>query len=179
MPVLSEREQSSFVGGGMGSSSDPSSRSEYDSLLESGNWTGGFVLMRDDGTYPTLQFVPASEGSDGSGNFSNPQNPIMGLYCTGMVPPNSGSGLMGLSSVDGYDFIVGEWVFIGSGSVNDSSLLKRELIHVFQDSKKMLSSGATGNAEFQEHLLGDLMLYSGENRGKIGTTQSSGYMDWL
>ena len=43
MPALSEQMQKSFVGGGSGSQSNPYTEAEYDSMLASGTWNGGFV----------------------------------------------------------------------------------------------------------------------------------------
>ncbi|MBR8719832.1 hypothetical protein IX307_001058 [Bacteroides pyogenes] len=43
MPALSEQVQKSFVGGGSGSQSNPYTEAEYDSMLASGMWNGGFV----------------------------------------------------------------------------------------------------------------------------------------
>ncbi len=43
MPVLSEKTQKSFIGGGCGSQNNPYSEAEYESMLASGTWNGGFV----------------------------------------------------------------------------------------------------------------------------------------
>ena len=43
MPVLSETEQRMFVGGGSGTASDPYTMEEFESMLISGTWEGGFV----------------------------------------------------------------------------------------------------------------------------------------
>lgn len=43
MLALSEQVQKSFVGGGSDSQSNPYTEAEYDSMLASGTWNGGFV----------------------------------------------------------------------------------------------------------------------------------------
>lgn len=43
MPVLCEKLQTTFVGGGNGTQNDPYSEYEYDAMLASGSWNGGFV----------------------------------------------------------------------------------------------------------------------------------------
>lgn len=43
MPRIDETGQSSFVGGGTGTKEDPYTFEEYNSLLNAGGWTGGFV----------------------------------------------------------------------------------------------------------------------------------------
>lgn len=44
MPVLSETEQRMFVGGGSGTASDPYTMEEFERMLASGTWEGGYVL---------------------------------------------------------------------------------------------------------------------------------------
>lgn len=43
MPVIDEREMRSFVGGGDGTYNNPYTEAEYEEMMNSGNWYGGFV----------------------------------------------------------------------------------------------------------------------------------------
>lgn len=44
MPILSEQEQCSYWGGGTGTWEDPYSYEEYQNLVQSGSWSGGYVM---------------------------------------------------------------------------------------------------------------------------------------
>lgn len=44
MPVLSEQEQQAYWGGGTGTKDDPYTYQEYSQMLDSGTWSGGYVL---------------------------------------------------------------------------------------------------------------------------------------
>ena len=44
MPILSEQEQCSYWGGGTGTWEDPYSYEEYQKLVQSGSWSGGYVM---------------------------------------------------------------------------------------------------------------------------------------
>lgn len=58
MPVLSEKEQCTFVAGGNGSSRDPYSLHEYIKLKENGLWNGGYVQMDEyDTTNSSKQYI--------------------------------------------------------------------------------------------------------------------------
>ena len=45
MPVISEMEQRSFIGGGSGTFTDPYTEEEYERMIASGTWEGGYVLF--------------------------------------------------------------------------------------------------------------------------------------
>ena len=44
MPIVSENEQQEYEGGGNGTSGNPYTYAEYESLLNAGRWTGGYVV---------------------------------------------------------------------------------------------------------------------------------------
>lgn len=44
LPVIEKSIQMGFIGGGNGTSSDPYTLAEFDSMSDSGNWNGGFVM---------------------------------------------------------------------------------------------------------------------------------------
>lgn len=44
MPVISEQEQQAYWGGGTGTKDDPYTYQEYSQMLDSGTWSGGYVL---------------------------------------------------------------------------------------------------------------------------------------
>ncbi|MFK2339829.1 hypothetical protein ACIXMT_17265 [Bacteroides fragilis] len=43
MPVIEESLQMSYVGGGNGTSANPYTQEEYESMVSSGIWNGGYV----------------------------------------------------------------------------------------------------------------------------------------
>ena len=43
--VIDKASQKTFIGGGSGSSSDPYTQDEFDSMMYSGHWNGGFVYV--------------------------------------------------------------------------------------------------------------------------------------
>ena len=43
MPVIEESLQMSYVGGGNGTSANPYTKVEFDSMLSNDNWNGGYV----------------------------------------------------------------------------------------------------------------------------------------
>ncbi len=42
--IISFREQKSYVGGGSGTDTDPYTQQEFETIVQNGNWTGGWVL---------------------------------------------------------------------------------------------------------------------------------------
>lgn len=60
LPLIGEREQRGFVGGGTGSNLDPFTRNEYLSMLNEGKWDGGFVLGNEDVSDAEIQYIPSS-----------------------------------------------------------------------------------------------------------------------
>ncbi|MDD2283958.1 MAG: hypothetical protein PHQ11_00955 [Paludibacter sp.] len=43
LPVIEKNFQTSFIGGGSGTSADPYTAAEFDSMLSNNNWNGGYV----------------------------------------------------------------------------------------------------------------------------------------
>ena len=68
MPVLSEMEQRSFVGGGTGTSTDPYTMEEFERMLISGTWEGGYVLYGDS-SEPIYTLPDATIDGDASNRF--------------------------------------------------------------------------------------------------------------
>ena len=60
MPILSEREQSVFIGGGTGSEFNPYTYDEYQSLLSDGVWNGGFVQINNSGINSSTEYISSS-----------------------------------------------------------------------------------------------------------------------
>ena len=60
MPILSEREQSVFIGGGTGSEFNPYTYDEYQSLLNDGVWNGGFVQINNSGINSSTEYISSS-----------------------------------------------------------------------------------------------------------------------
>ena len=42
--IISFLEQKSYVGGGSGTTTDPYTQNEFETIVGNGNWTGGYVL---------------------------------------------------------------------------------------------------------------------------------------
>lgn len=75
LPRISEIKQCSFVGGGIGTREDPYTFEEFNSLLNAGGWTGGFVeggyiggevtvtaSIPKDGLFNSYYIGPTSDG---------------------------------------------------------------------------------------------------------------------
>ena len=92
MPALSEQVQKSFVGGGSGSQSNPYTEAEYDSMLASGTWKGGFV---ENWGYVSSygDVVVTGSYNNTSNNGSSGSNSIWGWASLGLgVAGDIGSG---------------------------------------------------------------------------------------
>lgn len=65
LPVVSEKEQRVYVGGGTGSNLNPFSEEEYRSMLGDGTWEGGFVMTDESGsTGMSMQYIPSSTSAE-------------------------------------------------------------------------------------------------------------------
>ena len=65
LPVVSEKEQRVYVGGGTGSNLNPFSEEEYRSMLGDGTWEGGFVMTDESGsTGMSMQYIPSSPSAE-------------------------------------------------------------------------------------------------------------------
>ncbi len=65
LPVVSEKDQRVYVGGGTGSNLNPFSEEEYRSMLGAGTWEGGFVMTDESGsTGMSMQYIPSSPSAE-------------------------------------------------------------------------------------------------------------------
>ena len=65
LPVVSEKDQRVYVGGGTGSNLNPFSEEEYRSMLGAGTWEGGFVMTDESGsTGMSMQYIPSSPSTE-------------------------------------------------------------------------------------------------------------------
>lgn len=82
MPVISEVEQRMFVGGGIGTLDDPYTMEEFERMLVSGTWEGGYVLYYNSSEpIYTLPEVIVTESSPNSNE--NTGNPVYDLMYKG------------------------------------------------------------------------------------------------
>lgn len=73
MPVICESKQREFVGGGSGTSCDPYTYEEFERMLSSGTWQGGYVLFHNssDPIYAAREVTSIGDSSkvfSGTGN---------------------------------------------------------------------------------------------------------------
>lgn len=92
MPVLSENAQRRFIGGGDGSKLNPFTIQEFDNMIASGTWNGGYV----EGRGYTLKEIECTA----SGQIISEFNYVVPAYYF-----VEGGGINGTSYVDGYSII--------------------------------------------------------------------------
>lgn len=67
LPVIEKSIQMGFIGGGNGTSADPYTLAEFDSMSDSGNWNGGFVMgLNGEGV---LSYVSSDTFNYGSSSY--------------------------------------------------------------------------------------------------------------
>lgn len=99
MPVLSEDLQRSFVGGGDGSQSNPFTIQEYDSMVASGTWQGGYV----EGWGYTFEDLNCTA----SGQIRSEFNSVVPAYYFA-----EGVSIRGTSYVNGFTYIQNGQMYI-------------------------------------------------------------------
>ncbi|MDD4399882.1 MAG: hypothetical protein PHS01_10100 [Dysgonamonadaceae bacterium] len=114
MPILNENIQRSFIGGGAGTQEDPYTESEYDQMVASGTWNGGYV----DGWGYTFSDLTIT-GSQGSSNNNDTSGNVSGSTYN----PNEWGGIdSGFWNAGGDSGAVGDsgdwWVYGSSGDIS-------------------------------------------------------------
>ena len=92
MPALSEEQQMTYIGGGDGTQDYPYTVDEFDRMVASGTWNGGYV----EGWGYTFEELDCTA----SGQIRNDFNSVVPAYYFA-----EGVGIRGTSYVDGYSII--------------------------------------------------------------------------
>lgn len=98
MPVISELEQRSYVGGGDGSADNPYTQEEMDRMLASGTWNGGYV----DNLGYVYQEVNVYNGS---GNYYT----LSSYFQTAKTSGWDAAAMTFIGEVPGVGSVVGLW----------------------------------------------------------------------
>lgn len=112
MPVICESKQREFVGGGSGTNCDPYTYEEFERMLSSGTWQGGYVLFHNS-SEPIYTTSEVTSIGNSSKVFSGTGNDTYDIFYRGGYELGYKAGL----STSGYDDIgVKLWAII-TGSI--------------------------------------------------------------
>ena len=192
--IIDKASQKTFVGGGSGSSTDPYTQEEFDSMMYSGHWNGGFVYGMGWVT-PQVYIYPNrynyaggyhSSGQGGGGSFwpggswpgsggnSGGYNPNHNNYYHGH---NGYWGHSGYSNHYGYLGSYG-YHFSGGGGGGDYVDSTTSFLDDLKSYlKKSLSSLIAGSAETAHELYEKMSSFMQQHPGSIDTVRS--YMSEL
>ena len=193
--VIDKASQKTFIGGGSGSSSDPYTQDEFDSMMYSGHWNGGFVYgmgwvtpqvyiysnrynyaggYRPSGGGGGGSFWPGG-GWPGSGGNAGGYNPNHNSYYhghNGYWGHNGYSNHYGYPGFYGYHFYGGG---VGGGDYVDSTTSFLDDLKSYL--KQSLSNLIAGSAETAHELYEKMSSFMQQHPGSIDTVRS--YMSEL